>query len=279
MIQDNETNSLYVSALLKSTYPKFHKQFVEKMSDLGVEINYLQNTKDVWCRDYMPIQRGEKWFVQFKYEPDYLKEKEYDKIRTIPKDVWKEMGLNIIESDIVLDGGNVIKWKDKAIITDRILKDNPSVDTSALYDKIRFDLGVSQLTVIPEIIDEMTGHADGIVRFLDYDYLLINDFSKIDYDYSRKLKLSLLSAGYKFLVLPNNLESAKNNLDDRGDYLNFLEMKDFVLYPSYNKENDYLIERILKELFRDKKRVETIDCNDIAKEGGVLNCITWNIKK
>ncbi len=25
--------------------------------------------------------------------------------------------------------------------------------------------------------------------------------------------------------------------------------------------------------------IKTIECNEIAKQGGILNCITWNIKR
>ena len=155
------------------------------------------------------------------------------------------MKLNVTESNIVLDGGNVVKWFDKAIITDRILKDNPDMSVSALYFGIKNELGVSQLTVIPELKKEMTGHADGILRFIEHNHLVINDFSKID---------------------------------DRGDYVNFLEMEDLVLIPAYNSEMDAVAELVYKEIFRDKKVVESIDCSEIAKEGGSLNCITWNVK-
>jgi agmatine deiminase len=278
MIIDQQTNKLYLSALIKEIYPQFHQNLAQKLDSIGITINYLNNTKDIWCRDYMPIQVSEKWFVQFKFNPCYLNFKKYDKIRTNPKAVWDEMKLKVVESNIVLDGGNVVKWFDKAIITDRILKDNPGMSVSALYFGIKHELGVSQLTVIPELKKEMTGHADGILRFIEHDHLVINDFSKIDAEYAKKLKLCLLCAGFTFIELPNEFEKAENEIDDRGDYVNFLEMENLVLIPAYNSEMDAVAELAYKEIFRDKKAIESIDCSEIAKEGGALNCITWNLK-
>ena len=278
MIIDQQTNTLYLSALLKVKYPEFHRNLAQKLHSIGVTVNYLNNTKDIWCRDFMPIQLNEKWFVQFKFDPGYLKYKKYDGIRTNPKAVWGQMNLKVKESDIVLDGGNVVKWYDKAIITDRILKDNPKMSVSALYFGIKHELGVNQLIVIPELKRDMTGHADGILRFTEHNHLVINDFSKIDADYAKKLKLCLFNAGLTFIELPNEFEKAENEIDDRGDYVNFLEMEDLVLIPAFNSEMDAVAELAYKEIFRDKKVVESIDCSEIAKEGGALNCITWNVK-
>jgi agmatine deiminase len=226
----------------------------------------------------MPIQKEENWFVQFKFDPCYLKFKKYDGVRTKPNEVWKELKLNVIESNIVLDGGNVVKWYDKAIITDRILKDNPQMSVSALYFGIKHELGVNQLIVIPELKGDVTGHADGILRFTEHNHLVINDFSKIDAEYAKKLKLCLFNAGLTFIELPNEFEKAHNKMDDSGDYVNFLEMEDLVLIPAFNSEMDAVAELAYKEIFRDKKAVESIDCSEIAKEGGALNCITWNVK-
>lgn len=277
MIADKETNKLYISSLLKDKYPKFHQRLAQILSSHGITINYLDNTKDIWCRDYMPIQISEKWFVQFKFTPGYLNYKKYDRIRTNPNVVWREMRISVKESNIVLDGGNVVKWHDKAIITDRILKDNPEMSVSALFFGIKYELGVSQLTVIPELKGEMTGHADGILRFIDHDHLVINDFTKIDAQYAKKLKLCLLSAGFTFIELPNEFERAKNSLDDCGDYVNFLEMEDLVLIPAFGSEMDAVAELAYYEVFRGKT-VVSIDCSEIAKEGGALNCISWNIR-
>ena len=124
----------------------------------------------------------------------------------------------------------------------------------------------------------MTGHSDGIVRFVDDDTVIINDFTKVDKLYSKILKLSLLSAGLRYIEIPNELEKAQGISDDRGDYINFLEMQDFVLIPAFKSRMDEVVLSVYKSIFKGK-RVENIDCRDIAKEGGALNCISWSIKE
>lgn len=277
MITDRETNTLYISALLKKKHSKFHQNLLYKLNSVGVTPNYLNNTNDIWCRDFMPIQKHKNFFIQFKYEPSYLSGEKYKEIKTIPKDVWNELGIKVWESDIVLDGGNVVKWEDKVIVTERISKDNPQINENGLYEMIKRELGVNQLIVIPELKDEMTGHSDGIVRFIDSDYVVINDFSKIDREYSRSLKYCLLNSGMKYIEMPNEFELARDSYDATGDYINFLEMKDFVIIPAYGCKTDDLALMVYREIFKNKQ-VLNIECKEITKGGGALNCITWNIK-
>jgi agmatine deiminase len=47
--------------------------------------------------------------------------------------------------------------------------------------------------------------------------------------------------------------------------------------PVFGKEEDNQAITIIKEAFPGKA-VETIDYNDVALEGGLLNCTTWVIK-
>ena len=42
-----------------------------------------------------------------------------------------------------------------------------------------------------------------------------------------------------------------------------------------NKDNEAL--DLVHEVFPDKQ-IEPININDIARQGGLMNCITWNIK-
>ena len=69
MIIDQQTNKLYLSGLLIEKYSHFNNTLNKKLTSLGVEVNYLNNTKDIWCRDYMPIQKSNNGFVQFRFNP------------------------------------------------------------------------------------------------------------------------------------------------------------------------------------------------------------------
>jgi len=51
-----------------------------------------------------------------------------------------------------------------------------------------------------------------------------------------------------------------------------------IVIPTFNREEDEKTVKIFEEVFKGQI-IRTLDSNEIAKEGGVLNCITWNIKK
>jgi hypothetical protein len=46
---------------------------------MDIEWGEIEGTKDIWIRDYMPIQLSDDKFLVYKYDPDYLKDsgKEY----------------------------------------------------------------------------------------------------------------------------------------------------------------------------------------------------------
>ena len=57
----------------------------------------------------MPIQIDKDRYIQFTFNPDYYKSKKWQAKRTEPSEITKNFTLNIQRSNIVLDGGNVVK--------------------------------------------------------------------------------------------------------------------------------------------------------------------------
>ena len=50
------SNRVYFSALLPEVCPVTYNGLVEILDRYGVPHSLLEGTKDIWCRDYMPIQ-------------------------------------------------------------------------------------------------------------------------------------------------------------------------------------------------------------------------------
>ncbi len=278
MIKDNDTNYLYLSPLLESKYPMFYKYLMEVIIRNNVKHEFLLNTKDVWCVDFMPIQINDNDFIQFVFNPSYLQYKKYKDSITNTDDVVKTLNLNIKKSDIILDGGNICNWKDIAIITNRVFKENKEKKDIEIYEQLKKELEVNTLIIIPELPHDFTGHADGMIRFIDRNTIIMNDFSKCSTKkYYTSLKTSLINAGLNLVELPN--ESWKNtSYDDiTGDYINFLRIEDILIIPSFGSELDKTVENILRDCY--SVNIETVRANDLAKDSGLLNCISWNIKK
>ena len=61
-----------------------------------------------------------------------------------------------------------------------------------------------------------------------------------------------------------------------GVYVNYLEVGNLIVLPVFEVEGNKDEEAIavFKQIFPDKI-IETINYNDVALEGGVLNCTTW----
>jgi hypothetical protein len=72
MIADHETNVVYVADTLERRFPTVHDGLKLILEQYGIPFRIIPGTRDIWCRDYMPIQVSENRFVQFKYAPDYL---------------------------------------------------------------------------------------------------------------------------------------------------------------------------------------------------------------
>jgi agmatine deiminase len=49
-----------------------------------------------------------------------------------------------------------------------------------------------------------------------------------------------------------------------------------VIIPTFNQKEDDLAVKQFEQIFNGFN-IATIDGNDLAKQGGLLNCISWNI--
>ncbi|MBS7363786.1 MAG: agmatine deiminase family protein [Paludibacteraceae bacterium] len=59
--------------------------------------------------------------------------------------------------------------------------------------------------------------------------------------------------------------------------MNYLEVNNLIVLPIFDREEDKQVVDIIQKTFPNK-HIETINYNDIAQEGGLLNCTTWVVK-
>lgn len=279
MITDKETNAVYFSDKIQtsSQYNPAFKRIQNLLDKHNVKYKFLNNTKDIWCRDYMPIQVEADKFIQFRYEPTYLKSDL--NLQSNPRTILKSNGLHAEYSNINLDGGNVIKWTDKAILTTRIFKENPTLSSTQITKELEW-LFKSDIFFIPDITEDMTGHSDGHLRFIDSKTVLVNEL-KDEFKYWRDGFLKMVKqADLDFVEIPW-FENKDNKHKDSaiGGYVNYLEIDNLILFPIFgiNGDKDNQAISVIKSTFPDRI-IEPVNVNEIAKDGGLLNCITWTIK-
>jgi len=163
-------------------------------------------------------------------------------------------------------------------MTDRIFSDNPRIDRKKLIKQLEQLFQIEKLIFVPEQPKDFTGHSDGMIRFIDNQNVIINDYSKEKTEFNRAFEIAIHNAGLNYEKIPYNVYENSNSIQANGDYINYLQMENIVVVPTYNiKECDKTIKQ-LEKIFLSKK-VVTIDGNEIANDGGILNCISWNIKR
>ena len=266
-----ECKMLYFSSLLKAN-PKYSlsaKNLFSALSDSGEEFTLFDGAKDIWARDYMPVRTKGGKYISFRYEPSYLADD--PQLRTNFKtDIAPHFTLPVTYSNINLDGGNVVfsPSRSKAVITDRVFSENPAYDKKTLLTELE-KLLEAEIIIIPSLKSDMTGHADGVVRFVN-ENTVIGNASPYKNGYEQKVKSALKKHGISVLDFPYFDSDGKSAV---GSYLNFLETEKQIFLPVFGEAQDEAAVKCAKEVF--DKEIIPVNINGIAEEGGVLNCISW----
>ena len=164
---------------------------------------------------------------------------------------------------------------------DKIFKENIG-DREVIITELKALLGVENIYIIPTLSDDISGHADGMVKFINDDTLLVGDYSYYPISWKKKMDTALTKTGLKIISYPSINYEEKNQDGDytaMGVYINFAQIGDKILFPLFGLPGEKEMEALgLTESLYPDCKVIPIDAMDIAEQGGVLNCITWNIK-
>ena len=215
LITDQNTDMVFFSKYIKDK--SAWKPLEEVMQKYNVKYGFITPTKDIWVRDFMPIQISEDKFVQYVYDPDYLKDE--PQYRTDVDKCVSNMKIKTVKTDIILDGGNVIKCDDAIIMTDKIFSENRIFTKLQLINEIE-KLFESELILIPWDKEEICGHSDGMVRFVDNNKVIINNYCDFDAPLRKKM-IKALSPKFEIQELHYDAKSWNEN---SWIYINFLQI-------------------------------------------------------
>lgn len=270
---------VYLSELFVERFPECFNRLASILKKHNVEYRLLKGTKDIWCRDYMPIQTESGKLIQFKYDPSYLKgNKEWEDSRSDVKEVCRLNNIDVQFSDINIDGGNVLICDGRAILSDRIFSENPDWGKEKLVSELN-NLLECDIIIIPAQKSDMTGHADGMVRFVNRNTILGNRLAD-EYKYWREGMQKVIDKyGLKYIDVPfiTDIKDLKHPLSAMGIYVNYLEVNNLIVLPVFGRDEDKQAVEIIQKAFPNKV-IETINYNEVAQEGGLLNCTTWVLR-
>ena len=276
MFTDRLTNTVYFSSLLPEKCPILNAHLIDALQKHEIPFSYLFGTKDIWCRDFMPIQIEEDRFVFYKYTPNYLEDAprlqtNTDKVFRAGENHLQHLLQNTVAIDLVLDGGNVVKCSDTIVMTEKVFVENKDKSRSEV-ERILKDAFRCDLLFLPWDHKEKFGHSDGIIHYAGDGKVLLTNYDEISpYYYSRFRK----ALEKHFEVIPLKYKSKRQHARSWA-YINFLQIGKLVLVPQLGLEEDeQAMEQISKAL--PDCKVEGIPALEAVRKGGALNCISWNI--
>lgn len=279
MIKDSQTNFVYIADTLAVKYPGFSNDFIASLEKHGIDYDILHGTNDVWAVDYMPIQVSKNKFVRFSYKPDYLvSTKKWSKTISDVDSICEKIGIKTIKSNIVIDGGNISRWDDKIIMTTKVFSENKQIPELRLIQELKELFEINEIYFVPVEKGDWLGHVDGMARFISKDTVLVNDYNKEEQKNYIDFLAALHNSNLKWTPFPFDPYDNEEPDDATGLYLNYLEMENFLVLPVFGLKTDKLAIERAREIFPEKIIIP-VKSNEPAKHNGVINCLTWNIKK
>ena len=267
-------NIVFLSPWLKKTYPDFFVRFTSLLDELLIEWRFLPATNDIWCRDFMPLVLDNKRLLLYRYYPDYLLNKESDKFYiTDGAKVCKGLNLSFDKTDLIIDGGNMVRAGDYLIMTKKILFENPLMSASEIIEEME-RLTNLHLLLLPWDRVEKYGHSDGIVRCIDNHKVLMTNYGDFDKSFADEFK-SRLMGHFEVKILDYNVPHL-NSLS--WSYINYLEVGNVIIVPALGIPEDGQALFQLKKIFPHKNVVQ-IRMEEVVKRGGALNCLTWTLDR
>ena len=286
---DSWTDFVYISDKLKEFYPGTYKRLIKLFDKLKIEWAEVKGTKDIWIRDYMPIQIAEDRYLVYKYDPDYLKQTG-KKYLTNSHTIYKKVLHNYYWQDIniILDGGNVVSGSAyygsiHRILTDKVFRENGKEPYDPDFCEYLRKAFHSDIIFLPWTCDKSTdtnadvyGHADGMVRWTGGDNILMSNIRDFNPEEADEIINRLEKEG--FCVTEMLFDVPTPNKDYNWAYINYLEVGDNIIVPTFGIPEDKQALKYIRDL-HPLSKVKGFRMRDIARNGGALHCITWNIKK
>lgn len=240
----------------------------------------VDQSLDLWMRDFpscMPKQQ-----IKFKYRPQYISEVQARFDEGNFEEFAKVVGLPQLQrSDLVLEGGNIVDNGVHAAITAaRTYDDNPDMTEEEFVQELEATIN-RKVVVLPDPQDT-TGHADGIVTFVEEDVLLISLFDDPDGPgYYSAMKTAVLDVFPNINVVPLPCYIKKSESHGfstaEGSYANSLVTNNAVYLPFFSNQTSNQRAFDAFQSSTNKAVIPVYKAGKIPVLGGSLRCMTWQI--
>ena len=283
MIKDVETNVVHLSDKLQKKYSDFWGRLIKLFDEFGILWKIIPGTDDIWVRDFMPIQLSEKEFLLYQYEPDYLQDRSYRKLKTDPSSVCSLLGIKCRPTEMVIDGGNITLCGGYVVMTDKVFTENGKKKDDRDFITQLENFFQKKVIIIPwHCIDpddeyaDVYGHSDGFIHWCGGNKVLMSNHREVDPEEAKEIKQIMERNGFD--VREMLFDVKEQDLDWNWAYINYLQVGKKIVMPAFGIPEDKQALKYVQECNPDCE-VRQIRMRDIAANGGAMHCITWNIKE
>ncbi|WP_160138727.1 agmatine/peptidylarginine deiminase [Chryseobacterium sp. c4a] len=268
------------------------------LSNAGVSLTNidfkLHPTNDVWVRDNGPIyvkDKNGKLFIQDWGFNGWGNKAQYGNCNTIPSKIAADSGVPKIDLNSVMineggsveiDGNGVLMACKSSILNENRNPGMTQQQAEAIFTK---NLGITKFIWLDgkANLDITDMHIDGFARFANSTTIITMDTNDLDYWQVPSSDMGKLygatqknGSPYQFVKVPltkyDVITTYGKNVG-KASYINYYIANNRVLVPNYNDPNDSVANRIIQQLYPDKK-VIGIDCRNLFANGGMVHCVT-----
>lgn len=284
--------NLVVIVNTKKVQQEIKAKFSHKTNFETVLINYWD---EIWLRDCMG-QPSDNGIFKPIYSPNYCTlggEKKYfqylDKLSR--RIINNSIDAQIIDIPLIIDGGNFVHNTKKVFLTNKVIEDNPGKDVINIIEQYT----AMEAIVVERNYYDVMGHIDGYMAFKDEETVFISEYPdlshlKQDTKYVNMLKSAAENNGFKVIPMFDrpidepvkcNCKGKKTRsclYSARGVYVNYIRLNNYIIMPEYTIPHNSKIEynwMNKKLLLSYGFDVLTINCDELAKLGGSLHCISF----
>ena len=242
-----------------------------------IEVNQFL---DMWMRDFPPCMPNQQ--IKFKYRPQYISKAQAKFDEGNFNRFARMVGLpKLQQSHLVLEGGNIVEnGVDAAITTERAHEDNSYLTKKQFVEELENTINRT-VAVLPDPQDT-TGHADGIVSFVEKGVLLISLFDDADgpgyYDEMKNAVLKVFPH-LNVVPLPCYIKKSESHgfATAEGSYANSLVTNNAVYLPFFANQTS---NQRAFDVFQRSTKKDVVPVHNAGKVpvlGGSLRCMTWQI--
>lgn len=131
----------------------------------------------------------------------------------------------------------------------------------------------AEIIILPWDTNEIYGHTDGIVRFIDDDSVLMTNYAQFDPAMATRFRRILQTHFKKVYEL--SFKAAKPHKYSWA-YINWLQTDKVLILPKFGIPEDLeAYEQISKLMLKYRNRIEMVDATDLIRYEGGLNCASW----